>query len=131
MDILIQEIIINNIPVNKVKIDILTLIFNNSATFRVRYNKNDIYEPPPSYIKIEGDEYKNWNNDDVYIISLICSKLNLIPLQPNYLHQSDPYVLDPINQPIDPVVYPIEHNEPTTDPIIYPSTYLINNDMSV
>lgn len=127
MDIYIQEVIINNIPVNKVKIDILSLIFNNSAIFRVRYTTNNIYEPHPSYIKIEGDEYKNWKNDDVYIINLICSKLNIIPLQPNYLHQSDPVILDPVNQPIDPVVFSIEHNEPTTDPIVYPSSYIVND----
>ena len=36
------SITINNIPVNKIKIDILSLIFNNSATFRVRYITNYI-----------------------------------------------------------------------------------------
>lgn len=115
MDIYIQEIIINNIHVNKVKIDILSLLFNNLATFRVRYITNGTYEPKPSYIKIEGDEYKNWNNDDVYIINLICTKLDIIPLQPDYLHQADPVMLDPISYPIDPVVYPVE---PINDPTI-------------
>jgi hypothetical protein len=127
MDICIQEITIDNIPINKIKIDILTLIFNNSAYFRVRYNPNSIYEPKPSYINIEGDEYRNWENDDVYIINLICSKLNLTPLQPDYLHQSDPSILDPISYPIDPVIYPIEPevipNIEPTEPIIYPEGY--------
>lgn len=121
MNIYIQEKIIDNIPVNMVKIDILTLIFNNSATFRVRYNVNSYYEIQPSYIKIEGDDYKNWKNDDFYIINKICSKLDLTPLQPDYFHQSDPFILDPISYPIDPVVYPIYNiTEPTNEYIVDP-----------
>lgn len=117
MDIYIQETMINNILINTVKIDILSLIFNNSATFRVRYKTDEIYEPRPSYIKIEGDEYKDWKNDDVYIINLICSKLDLIPLNPDYLHQLDPYVLDPIETNIENITYPIENIYTITDNI--------------
>ena len=32
------------------------------------------------YVLIDGDDYKNWNNNDQYLIDKVAEKLGLIPL---------------------------------------------------
>jgi len=106
MDIRVREIIVNNIPLNTVRIDITHLIFNTQATFRIRLNPDTLAELPPVYITISGTEYKNWKNDDNYIIYLLLSKISVSKaLNTNFL--ADPQILDPILLPIEPVVWPI------------------------
>lgn len=63
--------------VNSINISIVSLNFNESATFRVKYNLNSITNSVPIYIKVEGDDYLGWNNNDNYIIDFILQKLNL------------------------------------------------------
>lgn len=70
---LIQKTMVNN-----VNIAIVSLNFNQSATFRVKFNINSLTNGAPIFITIEGEEYLGWNNNDDYIIDLILQKLGLI-----------------------------------------------------
>lgn len=78
MDIEIQDhALVHKNIVNGINIAITNLIFNKSATFRVRFISGGNVEGEPLMITIEGDEYLGWNNNDDYIIDLILNKLNL------------------------------------------------------
>ena len=59
-------------------LDISQLILNTSATFRVSlYDAEDqCFEN--KYVTLEGDDYKNWNNDDQYVINFIAMKLGFV-----------------------------------------------------
>ena len=63
--------------VNTINITIVSLNFNESATFRVKYNVNSLTNSVPIYIKVEGEDYLGWNNNDDYIVDFILQKLNL------------------------------------------------------
>ena len=69
---LVQKTIVNNI-----NIAIVSLNFNQSVTFRVKFNVNSLTNGAPIFITIGGEEYLGWNNDDNYIIDLILQKLEL------------------------------------------------------
>lgn len=55
--------------------DIVLIIFNTSATFRVYLYDADDKVIDNSIIILEGQDYLNWNNDDNYIIQLIADKM--------------------------------------------------------
>ena len=71
---------------------------------------------------IEGEEYKEWGNDDNYLENLIFKKLGLIKiLKPDPVQEP---IQDPVQEPIqDPVQEPIQ--EPIQDPVQEP-VQLIN-----
>lgn len=56
-------------------IDIVLMIFNTSATFRVYLYDVDDKIIDSSEVIVEGQDYLNWNNDDNYIINFIATKL--------------------------------------------------------
>lgn len=62
--------------VNKISINIDTMILGVSATFRVRLYTDNLSNVE-KLVKIEGEEYLNWSNDDNYIIQLIFQKLGI------------------------------------------------------
>lgn len=64
-----------DIQVDTVSIDINSLDFGVSATFRVELHNVD--SSVVRFITISEDEYKNWSNDDTYMINLIFQKLGL------------------------------------------------------
>ena len=51
---------------------------------------------------LEGDDYKQWGNDDTYIVNYICDKLNLTTLIK--LHNTSPVVDPVVDHVVDPVV---------------------------
>ena len=66
MNIVIKPISINNIEIiDNIRIFPIYIEFNKSATFRVCIG-SEIQD-----IKIEDEEYKEWGQDDNYIINLI------------------------------------------------------------
>ena len=89
MDIEINEMIIPQEPVTvkRIQIKCCDIEFNKSAKFIVFYfkSKNEIEMDlfKSEMITIEGEEYLNWNNDDNYIIDLICQKLNIEKIIPD------------------------------------------------
>jgi hypothetical protein len=59
-------------------LNITSMIFNTSATFRVYlYDANNKIVETTNVI-VEGEEYLNWNNDDNYIIQLVAIKLGFV-----------------------------------------------------
>jgi len=64
--------------INKIKIKITEMIFNTSATFEVEGSDGNSVIRKDN-VKIEGDEYANWDSDS-YIINLICNKLGYTPI---------------------------------------------------
>jgi len=59
-------------------LNITSMIFNTSATFRVYlYDVNNKIIETTNII-VEGDEYLNWSNDDNYIIQLVAVKLGFV-----------------------------------------------------
>jgi hypothetical protein len=64
--------------VTKIKIKIIEMVFNTSATFEVEScDGNSVIRR--DNVKIEGDEYSNWDND-TYLVNLICNKLGYVPI---------------------------------------------------
>lgn len=66
--------------INNMVIEIGKMTFGKDATFRVQLfpeGAEYIDKPLIKYITIEGQEYLNWNNDDNYIVDLICQMLGV------------------------------------------------------
>lgn len=59
-------------------IDIVMMIFNTSASFRVYLYDIDDKIIDTSYVLLEGEDYLNWNNDDNYVIQYVANKLGFI-----------------------------------------------------
>ena len=83
MNILIKDYIIPQEPkiAKRISIQVFEINFGVSVSVRViMYNSPNLDHM--SYcdiktLKIEGDEYNNWGNDDNYLIDLVLSKLGI------------------------------------------------------
>lgn len=67
----------------KVKIYV-TVILDEKAVARVEFydNSNYVLEPlDVQIVLIEGDEYRQWGQDDNYIYNLVFEKLGLTPTE--------------------------------------------------
>ena len=79
----------NIIPYDKTTIQTVTcfeliiteMVYNTSATFRVILYGKTRNIISIEYVKIEGQDYTNWNNDDNYVINFVATKLGFV-LQP-------------------------------------------------
>jgi hypothetical protein len=62
-------------------LDIIELILNTSATFRVLcYDVNNkLIET--KFVSLEGTDYTNWGNDDEYVVQFVSSQLGFILVQ--------------------------------------------------
>jgi hypothetical protein len=60
--------------ITNITIEIMSLNFNSSATFRVNSISNMHLIKSDIFI-IQGEEYENWGNNDDYIINLLLGKL--------------------------------------------------------
>jgi hypothetical protein len=59
-------------------LDIIELILNTSATFRVLcYDANNKLIDS-KFVSLEGTDYSNWGNDDQYIVQFVSSQLGFI-----------------------------------------------------
>ena len=61
------------------------LVFNESITFSISIVDQNDKILQNTHIIVDGEDYKNWSNDDTYIINFICRKLNLTLATPEYL----------------------------------------------
>lgn len=59
-------------------LDIVLMIFNTSASFRVYLYDIDDKIIDSSVIDIEGEDYLKWNNDDNYVIQYVANKLGVV-----------------------------------------------------
>jgi hypothetical protein len=77
MNLDIQPLIYPKLDV-RMTIDV-TVILSEKAFVRVSfYEKDNEYQPVDvKVLCIEGEEYKNWGNDDSYIKELVFKKLNI------------------------------------------------------
>ena len=71
------------------KLSTQDLVLFTSVTFRVELLNNAGNLIDLKYVVISGDDYKNWNNDDQYIINKVAEKLGFI------LKPSDPAPAEP------------------------------------
>ncbi len=61
---------------NTIKIRIMSVeLFNSISICASLFENNNLLDN--KIFKIEGEEYKDWGNDDTYIIDLILSKLGM------------------------------------------------------
>jgi hypothetical protein len=72
-----EKEVIDTRTIKKLRIEIVDIIFNLSARFRVM-----LYDMAEQLIKsvivlIEGEDYKKWGNDDDIILDLVLVKLGL------------------------------------------------------
>jgi hypothetical protein len=62
--------------INNIKIRIMSVeLFNSISICASLFENNNLLDN--KIFKIEGEEYKDWGNDDTYIIDLILSKLGM------------------------------------------------------
>jgi len=81
-EILVQPTtLIKTEEITSIKINIMSLELFKSVTIVVSLlnNNNNIIDN--KVIKLEGDDYLNWNNDDNYIKNMVLSKLGYTLLE--------------------------------------------------
>lgn len=72
-----EKEVIDTRTIKKLRIEIVDIIFNVSARFRVM-----LYDLAEQLIKsviviIEGEDYKRWGNDDEVVLDLVLTKMGL------------------------------------------------------
>ena len=63
--------------VTKVDIEVMELVLNSHVTMVVHYLNAAGNLLDNKFVKIEGDEYNAWGDDDSYITDLVLTKLGL------------------------------------------------------
>ena len=125
------EIVTTNI-VSGIKIRIVRIEIFQSATLMVEILNQTGNAIKHEMIEINGDDYKNWSNDDNYLYDVTAKKLgyNLIAIVAPTDPVVDPVaptetvepvaptetVVDPV-APTDPVVEPVAPTETVVDPV--------------
>lgn len=79
--------VINNVIF--ITIQVSSIIFNTSAVLMVSlYDDKDKYVSTVN-LDLTGDDYTNWGNNDDYLLTYVCNKLNI--------QLDDQITQDPIN----------------------------------
>lgn len=63
--------------VTKIEMKVMNMFLNSHVTIMVHYFNSNGHLLENKIVKIEGEEYKNWGNDDNYITNLVLTKLGL------------------------------------------------------
>jgi hypothetical protein len=63
--------------VTKIEIEVMEMALNSHVSFIVRYLNLAGNLLDNKFVKIEGDEYNAWGDDDNYITNLVLTKLGL------------------------------------------------------
>lgn len=88
--------VINNIT--SITIQVSSIIFNTSAILLVSlYNENDKYVSTIN-LDLSGNDYANWGNNDEYLLSYVCNKLNIQLDYQEHPEQSQEQSQEPINR---------------------------------
>jgi hypothetical protein len=74
-----EQITINII--NNIDISIFALELNEWVDVSVLF-KHDEKFISSQVVRIAGEEYKAWGNNDDYLIAVVCQKLGLVPILP-------------------------------------------------
>lgn len=60
-----------------IEINVMELVLNSHVMVGVMFKNSNGNLLKNEMVKIEGDDYAGWGNDDNYLIDLVLSKLNL------------------------------------------------------
>ena len=63
--------------VDKIEMEVMEMVLDSHVTMLVRYLNNNGNLLDNKTVRIEGDEYNAWGDDDNYIINLVLTKLGL------------------------------------------------------
>lgn len=63
--------------VTKVEMEVMEMVLDSHVTMVVRYLNANGNLLDNKFVKIEGDEYNAWGDDDSYITNLVLTKLGL------------------------------------------------------
>ena len=63
--------------VTKIELKVMDMVLNSHVTLVVHYLNANGNLLDNRIVKIEGDEYDNWGDDDNYITNLVLTKLGL------------------------------------------------------
>lgn len=63
--------------VTKIEMEVMEMVLDSHVTMMVRYLNADGNLLDNKYVKIEGEEYNAWGDDDNYITNLVLTKLGL------------------------------------------------------
>jgi hypothetical protein len=66
--------------VTSIDMRIIALELFKSVTVSVAMYADDGYVCDNRVLEISGDEYLAWNNNDQYLVNLVCTKLGLTPV---------------------------------------------------
>jgi len=82
MDFITTQIDVNDFAleapvVDKIDIEISELVLDSHVVVRVHYRDVGGIHLATKTVRIEGDEYNVWGDDDNYIINLVLTKLGL------------------------------------------------------
>jgi hypothetical protein len=82
MDFAITTVDVSNVAieipiVDTIDFQITELVLDSHVVVRVHYRNPEGYHLTSKIVKIEGDEYNAWGDDDNYIINLVLTKLGL------------------------------------------------------
>jgi len=59
-------------------LDIIELVLNTSATFRVITYDIDGASIETQYVVLEGTAYSNWGNNDEYVVQYVANQLGYV-----------------------------------------------------
>jgi len=107
---------------SSIQIKLEKLILDDSATFHVRFPEQTI-RLRPIEIVIQGQDYKNWLNDDSYVVQYIISKLNLVIRDPENISTESTGTVT--------YNYMIENIETSTYPIVSPEPEVVSPEPEV
>lgn len=63
--------------VTKIEMEVMEMVLNSHVTMVVHYLNANGNLLDNKFVKIEGDEYDAWGDDDNYITNLVLTKLGL------------------------------------------------------
>lgn len=63
--------------VTKIEMEVMEMVLDSHVTMMVRYLNAAGNVIDNKYVKIEGEEYNAWGDDDSYITNLVLTKLGL------------------------------------------------------
>lgn len=63
--------------INKFDIDVCEIKLHEYVVVSVQFYDYDGKIIHSTQVKIDGNDYLNWSNDDNYIVSIVCQRLNL------------------------------------------------------
>jgi hypothetical protein len=91
---LIEDFLVTDVA-KKVVIDVLDIKLYTQATVRIHFVKYNGEYIKTEFLIISGDDYKNWDNDDSYLLNFVLNKYGIKKLNDNSSAENAvPYVVE-------------------------------------